>query len=103
MVTTFPETLRPETETIVGVFDNRADAQRALNELRLAGFRDEQIGFAVRPDGLGLPREKAEIYAREFSAGRTLLTIHAGERYDEAANILQRYGGYSDPHLVTPY
>jgi uncharacterized protein (TIGR02271 family) len=30
----------------VGVFEDRSDAERAVNELRRAGFRDDQIGFA---------------------------------------------------------
>src|SRR3954454_12612359 len=36
--------------TVVGVFDNRADAERAVNELHRAGFRDDQIGYATRGD-----------------------------------------------------
>ena len=34
--------------TVVGVFDNRADAEKAVEELHRAGFRDDQIGFAAR-------------------------------------------------------
>jgi len=34
--------------TVVGVFENREDAQRAVNELRAAGFREDQIGVAMR-------------------------------------------------------
>jgi len=32
--------------TVVGVFDNSRDAQRAVEELRRAGFREDQIGVA---------------------------------------------------------
>lgn len=37
-----------EQATVVGVFTNRADAQRAVKELKRAGFRDEEIGIATR-------------------------------------------------------
>jgi uncharacterized protein (TIGR02271 family) len=34
--------------TVVGVFDNRSDAERAADDLRAAGFSDTSIGIAVR-------------------------------------------------------
>ena len=34
--------------TAVGVFEDRQHAQQAVNELRRAGFREDQIGVAVR-------------------------------------------------------
>ena len=34
--------------TIVGVFDDRLQADRAVDELRRDGFRDDQIGVAMR-------------------------------------------------------
>jgi hypothetical protein len=37
--------------TIVGVFDDRQQADRAVDELRRAGFRDDQIGVAWRHEG----------------------------------------------------
>src|SRR5436305_132531 len=33
---------------VVGVFDDRGQAKRAVEELRRAGFRDDDIGFAAR-------------------------------------------------------
>jgi uncharacterized protein (TIGR02271 family) len=40
--------------TVVGVFDNRSDAERAAADLRAAGFADTSIGIAVRgEDGTG--------------------------------------------------
>src|SRR4051812_35627756 len=35
---------------IVGVFDDHREADRAVDELRKAGFRDDQIGVAMRHD-----------------------------------------------------
>lgn len=40
--------LHTPRSTVVGVFDNRAQAERAIGELRAAGFRDDQIGMAMR-------------------------------------------------------
>lgn len=37
-----------QRSTIVGVFDDRQQADRAVDELRRAGFRDDQIGVAWR-------------------------------------------------------
>ena len=39
-----------QQSTIVGVFDDRLQADRAVDELRRAGFRDDQIGVAMRHD-----------------------------------------------------
>jgi hypothetical protein len=36
--------------TVVGVFEDRLQADRAVDELRRAGFRDDQIGVAMRHD-----------------------------------------------------
>ena len=40
--------------------------------------------------GANVPEEEARHYEREFHSGRTLVTVHAGDRYDEAAAILNR-------------
>ncbi|MBX6341372.1 MAG: hypothetical protein IRY97_02855, partial [Thermomicrobiaceae bacterium] len=38
----------PHRDTVVAVFDTRADAERAIRALHEAGFSAEQIGFAQR-------------------------------------------------------
>ena len=158
-------------QTVVGVFANRADAERAVDQLHRAGFRDDQIGFAAQggeaPTGgrtiaeggtgeagegaakgavgggiiggilgalatglipgigpviaggllagilggaavgaatggifgalvgsMGVPEEEARYYEGEFKSGRTLVTVKADGRYDEAYAILQRAGAY---------
>jgi hypothetical protein len=40
--------------------------------------------------GLEIPEKEARGYAREFHSGRTLVTVRAGSRYDEAVAILRR-------------
>jgi uncharacterized protein (TIGR02271 family) len=41
---------------------------------------------------MGVPEEEADHYNREFEAGRTIVTVKADGRSDEARTILQRYG-----------
>ncbi len=158
--------------TVVGVFEDRRRADEAVAELRNAGFRNDQIGVAMRQAdgtstaagsaegdkgshasegavagvltglglgalagigvlagvipvigpaiaggtlgvilsnaaagagiaglvgalvGAGVPEEEAKYYQDEFEAGRTIVTIHADGRGDEAAAVMRRFGGY---------
>src|SRR5919199_6903945 len=160
-----------ERPTVVGVFENRTQAERAVDELHRAGLRDDQIGYAAHggeaPEGstnwqtagpgeagegaakglatgagigailgalatglipgigpviaggllagiatgavagaaaggllgalvgsFGVPEEEARYYDEEFRAGRTIVTVKANGRYDEAQSIVRRYGAY---------
>jgi uncharacterized protein (TIGR02271 family) len=159
-----------ERTTIVGVFADQSHANQAVDELRKAGFREDQIGFTGRWDegettdtmtteegsqagtgaivgalagaglgglvglgiiagmipaigpviaggtlaailanaaggaaigglvgaltGAGIPEEEAHYYQSELEAGRTIVTVKADERYDEAWTILRRHGAY---------
>jgi hypothetical protein len=47
--------------------------------------------------GLGIPKEEAEHYDREFRAGRTIITVQADGRAEEVRAILREYGGYERP------
>jgi hypothetical protein len=42
--------------------------------------------------GLGVPEEEAEFYEGEFRSGKTLVTVRAGARRDDAWRILARHG-----------
>lgn len=44
--------------------------------------------------GMGIPEEEASYYESEFRSGRTIVTVHAGDHFDEAQAILARFGGY---------
>jgi hypothetical protein len=44
--------------------------------------------------GLGIPEHEAKFYDERFNEGRTLLTVRADERYDDAADIVRGRGGY---------
>lgn len=155
--------------TVVGVFSDREDAQRAIRALKDAGFREDQIGVAssnregirgvneedegsyagegaaagiatgagvgalwglgilagmlpaIGPAiaggtlaallssaavgaaaaglagalvGMGISKEEAEYYESEMKAGRTIVTVQAGTRRDEALTIMRRFNGY---------
>jgi len=161
-----------QRSTVVGVFADRQQADRAVDELRKAGFRDDQIGVAMRYDegasgsttaatdaddshagsgamagiltglglgtlaglgvlsgiipvigpaiaagtlgvilsnaaagagiaglvgaliGAGIPEHEANYYQSEFESGRTIVTVQANGRGDEATTILRRHGAY---------
>ncbi len=44
--------------------------------------------------GLGVPEDEARYYEGEFKAGRTIVTVKADGRYDEALAILRHAGAY---------
>ena len=62
----------PTTANVVGAFDTQDEADEALLELRLAGYRDEQIGYYSRtPRG-----ETTDLLERNFwIAGATVGAI----------------------------
>jgi len=158
-----------KNSVVVGVFEDRTQAQKCVEELRRVGFREDQIGVAGRDGdsttaatsdkgskaaagaatgvaagagvgamwalgiaagmlpaigpviaggifasilasaagagaaggligaliGLGIPEEEAQYYHGEFEAGRTIVTVKANGRYDEANEILTRYKAYN--------
>jgi hypothetical protein len=43
---------------------------------------------------MGVPEDEARFYQDELQAGRTLVTVQAGNRYDEALEILRQGGAY---------
>lgn len=51
-------------------------------------------GLAGALIGAGIPEEEAEYYESEFKAGRFVVTVRTESRYDEAAKVLRRHGGY---------
>ena len=53
---------------VVGVFDDRDTAQRAIDDLVAAGFRQDEIGYAIKSDTTPAERE-GEVLAAEGPAG----------------------------------
>jgi hypothetical protein len=110
------------TEIAVAIFEKRREAERAVTHLHQAGFRPDHIALARQrtkveireseaaseqpaedlltglanyfSDLLGFD-ETPEDYQEDFQAGRTILRVRAGDRFDEALSILQYHGGYN--------
>lgn len=163
-------------DVAVGVFSDRVQADRAVDELRRVGFRTDQIGVvapgekAVKTEkapsgdhalagaatgaaagaaagglvglgilagvipvlgpviaggtlavilanaaggaaiagvlggliGLGIPEEEARHYEGELRNGRTLVTVKAGNRFDEACAILRKLGAANKSVMPAP-
>jgi len=51
-------------------------------------------GVAGALIGLGIPEEEARYYESEVAAGRTVVTVRAPGRFEEAEEVIRRYGGY---------
>jgi len=114
----------PERSTVVGVFTEPGLADRAIDELERAGFRDDQISLSRHEDtdrnvgivgritsllselkgsdrsivkrlvSMGVPEEEARYYQGELELGRTIVTVEAGDRREDALEILRSNGGY---------
>ena len=146
----------------MSAFESREHAERTLDDLHGAGFKEDKIGWAMRHEetpegatdvasgaaagavtggllgglgaaaamalipgigpfiaggalatiltvggasaaaggligglaGLGADEDEAKFYDEEFRAGRPVMTVDAGDRHDEANEILRRGGGY---------
>jgi len=52
-------------------------------------------GIAGALIGLGIPEAEAAYYEGEFKSGRTIITVRADARLNEAETILRRHGGYN--------
>jgi hypothetical protein len=158
-----------KSSTIVGVFEDRTHANKAITELHQAGFNQSQIGVAMQHAegvgndtgtehdshagsgalagaltglglgalaglgvlagvipvvgpaiaagtlgvilsnaaagagiaglvgalvGAGIPEHEAKYYQGELEAGRSIVTVNAAGRADEATSILRGCGGY---------
>jgi uncharacterized protein (TIGR02271 family) len=109
-------------QLVVGVFQDRAKAEQAINELLQAGFQHHQIHFAGREAptggmlekikslftgqdvsaggiyddlvGMGVPPDAAHYYQSEFEEGRNKVVVQENGSMKEVTNVLVRQGGY---------
>ncbi len=116
-----------ERPMVLGVFRDRSLAQQAIDELRHAGFRDDEIsvnGHAARAGGLidhlasaitgheaangqlsaelvskGVPENEADYYQHELEAGATVVAVESYGHQQQAQNILHRFGAYDSSSL----
>lgn len=99
-----------DRSTMVGVFEDQARAEQAVNELRSAGFNDDQINLIVRSANVTATdfvtdeqktEAEEETTATEMTPStlrskpevtRTVVTVQAPGREQEALAILHRMG-----------
>ncbi|HEY4386196.1 MAG TPA: hypothetical protein VGN34_17195 [Ktedonobacteraceae bacterium] len=98
--------MNQQSPLVVGVFEQAAEARRALDELRTLGFGHDDLGLALREGGapitnlvqdlmlLGLPQEQAEFYYQAVQSGKAVASIRAQTRAQEVHDLLQRSGAY---------
>src|SRR3954467_1987309 len=95
---------------IVALFEARSEAEKAIRDLKNAGFTNEQIGLATQDStggeradsgvigSLGGPEADARYFDAGLRQGRTLVTVSStNEAPDEAMLILERHGGDLGP------
>jgi hypothetical protein len=51
--------------------------------------------------GMSVKEEEARVYEQAFHSGRTIVTVQAGERYDEAVAILRRAAAAPEQEIHT--
>ena len=109
-----------ERSTVIGVFAGHDQANRAIDELRRAGFNYEQIRLVERASGsfveslksmftgqtttttdsaddwmrIGVPEQDAHNYQNELDAGRSIVLIKAAINPEQALSILRQSGAY---------
>ena len=118
--------------TVIGVFDEAASADRAIDALQVAGFSSADIHHSTRNAGgaavsgggffaglknfftgddttdtttgghvaddltnMGVSNDEAQYYDNEYNSGRTVISVNAGSRADEAKTILDSNGAYN--------
>ena len=97
-----------DRSTIVGVFEDQAKAEQAVSELRSAGFAEDKISLVVRSASVagedlisseqstegeeGAAGEIPGIFKSKTEVSRTVVTVKAEGREQEALGILHRNG-----------
>ena len=87
--------MEPEYSTTLGIFTDRAAADRALEELRQAGFDNDQLRYITRDEDRQqgtAPRKESQSSQAESETRRIFFIVNALGRYQEACDILLRNG-----------
>ena len=83
-----------ENSTVVGIFDDSFQAQRAMDELKQIGLRDDQIDFSMSENASIASSygsdEETIFYAQE--ASQAVIRMRPEGRHQEVVDLLHRYG-----------
>lgn len=117
-----------ENRPAIGVFRDRSLAEHAVEQLRQAGLRDDEIsvwgqgastgGFlgtlrsklsssseagniASALNEMGVPQEDADYYQQEADAGHVIVAVRSYVRSQQANDILYRTGAYTAQSSLT--
>ena len=85
-------TMSNKRETVVGVFLEEAHANRAMQALQSAGFNANVADESVLNNLPGVAGEEAELYMGRLREGNTVVVVNAGNRGEDALNMLLDYG-----------
>lgn len=117
---TTAERTTTERSTVIGVFPDRGQADRAIDELRHNGFSYSQMGLVGRGAGsfldnlkslftgqetinantaddlmkIGMPGDEARYYQGELEANYSILIVKTIEHPEQAFTILRQNGAY---------
>jgi hypothetical protein len=95
-----------QSPIVIGIFRDELHAKNAVDELRTASFRYDQVGVAIKatqnatPDlqgdlmTLGVPQTEAHYYDDEYRSGNIVISIRPDGRNTEAQDILDKNGAY---------
>jgi len=97
-----------ESSSIVAVFKDMAQAKKAYDDLRSAGYGDDHLGLAdtkvenkkmaKQLTEAGVAEDDSQFYQREFNEGHPLVTVRVGglqhDSIQKAINILKQNGAY---------
>lgn len=99
---------------VVGIFQIEIQAKHAVDAIRGAGFRYDQVGVAISsssnatPDlqadliNLGVPLEQASYYDTAYKSGSVVVSIRPDGRDNEVRNILSSNGAYNYENRPNP-
>jgi hypothetical protein len=113
MATTF------ENSTMIAVFPDRDQANRAIDNLRQTGFSYDQIRLVTRGTNsfvdslksmfsqtttttesaddwmkIGVPEQEANNYQKELDAGRSIVLLKSVDNPEQALSIMRQSGAY---------
>jgi hypothetical protein len=108
----FSAATAPIHTTIFGIFHDAPHAHAAADELRTAGFENDQIGLiaaGARPEvknpSVGPDDDDGRWYEGDLRAGHTIVSVHdADERSEDGREILRKHGAtIREPTSVGSY
>ncbi|GLV58465.1 hypothetical protein KDH_52960 [Dictyobacter sp. S3.2.2.5] len=96
-----------QTPLVIGIFQDEVQAKSAVDALKSAEFRYDQVGVAMNSSenatsnlqtdlvNLGVPEEQAHYYDEEYKSGKIVVSIRPDGRDSEVQDILTRSGAYN--------